>query len=155
MTPKESDKLFTVRYAHLAKKPIHKVGDKITKGVMIGLQGNTGRSTGKHLHLDCVDGWKNYLYKLAEMEADNPRANPKELNFFIDKELFGGAGFVVTTPYADYTYVDSEGKKKLHLGYDLVGYSDKIYWNRSFVGEVLNVGADEFYGYFIQIGFVK
>ena len=155
MIPKKNEMLFTVRYAHLKDIPLLSVGDKVMRGNFIGYQGNTGKSTGKHLHIDVVDGWKSYLYKLAEMEVDNPRANPKELNYFIDTELFGGASFRVTTPYADFMYTDNKVKQKLHLAYDLVGSNDKIYWNRSFIGMVLNVGKDQSYGNFVQIGYKK
>lgn len=155
MIPKDNENLFTVRFAHLAKIPLLSVGDKVMRGNLIGYQGSTGQSTGKHLHIDVVEGWKSYLYKLAEMEVDNPRANPRELNYFIDTELFGGASFRVTTPYADFMYTDENGKQKLHLAYDLVGAQDKIYWNRSMTGMVLNVGSDKAYGNFVQIGYAK
>ena len=43
-------------YGHL-KNNLVKVGDKIKKGDIIGIQGNTGRSTGAHLHYQIsVDG---------------------------------------------------------------------------------------------------
>lgn len=47
---KHSNKFIT-KYAHLRK--IHvKEGDIVIKGQMIGLQGNSGNSTGEHLHFE-------------------------------------------------------------------------------------------------------
>ncbi|MDR0296789.1 MAG: M23 family metallopeptidase [Rickettsia sp.] len=47
---KHSDKFIT-KYAHLKK--IHvKEGDIVTKGQIIGVQGNSGNSTGEHLHFE-------------------------------------------------------------------------------------------------------
>jgi murein DD-endopeptidase MepM/ murein hydrolase activator NlpD len=43
-----------VIYAHLSKLDV-KVGDKVVKGQQIGLSGNTGNSSGPHLHFEMRD----------------------------------------------------------------------------------------------------
>lgn len=39
-------------YLHLANKPSFSVGDKVSEGQTIGIQGSTGNVTGKHLHYE-------------------------------------------------------------------------------------------------------
>lgn len=46
------------RYGHLSK-PMVNIGDKVSAGTLIGLSGNTGNSTGPHLHYQ-VDSSENY-----------------------------------------------------------------------------------------------
>ncbi len=61
---------FTTKYGHLQKNMV-KVGDKVKRGQVIGYRGNTGRSTGTHLHY--------------EVEMNNVPVNP--LNYIIDYSL--------------------------------------------------------------------
>ncbi len=53
LTLKHSEEL-TTRYAHLSKFAKLRVGQKVSKGDVIGYVGSTGRVTGPHLHFEVV-----------------------------------------------------------------------------------------------------
>lgn len=48
------DNGYKTGYSHLSKQLVKK-GDKVKQGDVIGLSGNTGKSTGPHLHLTLTD----------------------------------------------------------------------------------------------------
>lgn len=52
-------------FAHLFEKPILQVGDKVKKGQQIGMIGNTGLSTGPHLH---------FTMKIGDVMTDPKKA---------------------------------------------------------------------------------
>ncbi|WP_290862854.1 M23 family metallopeptidase [Flavobacterium sp.] len=41
---------FTTGYAHLKKNDFFKIGERVLQGQIVALVGNTGKSTGAHLH---------------------------------------------------------------------------------------------------------
>lgn len=157
---------YTIRFAHLETAPAWKVGDTIKSGDTIGKMGTSGQSTARHLHIDCVEGHQVGRYHLKDIEADSPKPAPRQMNYFIDDDLFRYK-ILITTYYADAEYQRS--MKKVHFGYDVVpedrehwengkkvGTSDHfdIHWNRSVQGTVLRVDYDAAgYGNCLYVGF--
>ena len=148
---------YTVRFAHLQEPPKWKIGDKITRGNMIGIMGNTGQSTAAHLHIDCVVGEINKPFKLCDI-GTRYAPDQKQLDYFIDDELFGVKP-VITTKFLDPEYKQTFGKD--HPAYDVVPVDrhernahKNIYWNRSYVGTIsLIVNQPNGYGHCVYITF--
>ncbi len=65
---------FWTNYQHLSSVEV-RVGDTVRVGQLIGYSGNTGRSSGPHLHfelrlVDCYDGYNETEYEFGSCSAD-------------------------------------------------------------------------------------
>jgi len=149
---------YTVRFCHLIERPKLAVGEIVKPGDKIGTMGSSGQSTAIHLHIDCTEGKHSTAYTLAEMEQGHPAPSPRQLNHFIDADLFGIEPFI-TSYYADPEY--QRALLKVHCGYDVVPVDRHkttahhvIRWNRSMPGIVTRVGLDpKGYGHHVYIAF--
>ena len=71
----------TTLYAH-CNDILVKEGDIVSSGQVIGTVGNTGRSTGPHLHLSILNGWAGIDYILWSNSYFNNNLNPiTKINF--------------------------------------------------------------------------
>lgn len=145
---------YTVRFAHLKYKSALKVGDYVNRGDSVGTMGTTGKSTGPHLHIDCVRGSQLYPWRQSQCEELAIVPAPKQLNYFIDDELFKYP-ILIGAYYCDPKYMAN--MDMLHFAYDVEPEhpleKPLIYWNRSMYGLVIATGHDPGYGYYIHIEF--
>lgn len=146
----------TVRYCHL-DKILMKEGDEVNYNDTIGIMGNTGFSSAAHLHIDCIKESERYPWHLYDMESGQLTPELRQLNLFIDSDLFGVKP-VITTGIADVDYMTKYGS--LHLAYDVVPKNRHetsanlgIKWNRSKQGKVISTGEHRIYGKYIHVEF--
>lgn len=71
--------LFWIWYGHLSEVMV-KVGDKVVKGQVVGLSGNTGRSTGPHLHFGVRKSNTGDFYDVEWLGSDNDQRDGKSNN---------------------------------------------------------------------------
>ena len=136
----------TCRLLHLSKVYV-KTGDKIKYKQLLGLQGNTGTSTGKHLHIDCVKG-AEVFYRMADIENGVVQSDKEILDKFKNEDLFQN-NFYVTWDYLEEPYP----YPTKHWGIDLLcTESDEIYFPFD-TGTVVNTGYSSTAGYYIVIQF--
>lgn len=92
----------TATYMHLAKLPVFMKGETIAEGAYIGIQGNTGISSGKHLHY--------------EVQKDGQYLDPEK--------YFTGA---LTDP--EYLWLNSNAADVTWAGVNLTGNSGGLWAN--------------------------
>lgn len=67
-------KRYTSAYFHLRNAPNVKVGQVVTADTLLGIMGNTGNSTGAHLHFEILNGWIGqdfYYHSQAHTDVRN------------------------------------------------------------------------------------
>ena len=75
---RHADGVYT-RYYHLQHKGVTvQPGDNVLQGQIIGYSGNTGFSTGPHLHFDCID---TFSLETSVFEVDFEQTESKENRF--------------------------------------------------------------------------
>lgn len=107
------------RFMHMLNKPNFKVGDKINQGDLLGYVGNTGSSSGEHLHYDISD--ETGLGGSGSMNEAQINAHYKDPNMYLGT-YFKNQGYKGTPIHSQSNSNDSTTAK----GGDYVG-SDKIY----------------------------
>jgi hypothetical protein len=69
-------------YAHMKYNSVTvRVGQKVSKGQVIGYMGNTGHSFGAHLHFEVRDKKDNFINPTPYINADLPVNNPVEPDY--------------------------------------------------------------------------
>jgi hypothetical protein len=79
-----------ILYAHMLRPTPLQVGDRVTRGRVVGLMGSTGRSTGFHLHLELRKDGKciNPVPYMRAFVSDN--ANETHTNGYTQVSTVGG-----------------------------------------------------------------
>lgn len=150
---------YTNMYAHL-KAVECKEGDLLHQDDIIGVMGNTGKSTAAHVHMSSIHGHRKRLWQLKDMFPGGP-CEPSEKQVELSAEgLFKPHDIRITTLYNDPQYpLDWNGKR--HYALDVVPvWLDGCYgmpfvrWSRSWIGKVVKVGwHPEGYGNYVLINY--
>ncbi|MBQ8042083.1 MAG: M23 family metallopeptidase [Alphaproteobacteria bacterium] len=102
-----TNKKATTAYAHLSKRLVN-VGDRVSKGCLIGLAGNTGNSNGSHLHYELyydgikVDPLGSYVSPILGSASANAAAAVTQGTNYLGRAycIRSGLSSVRLRPYA-------------------------------------------------------
>ena len=116
-----------IRFAHLKEQSFLKQGHHIKKGDLIGYIGNTGHSTGTHLHWDCPNEYAGiernpyvYVYGLTKEQVARRYTNPAKFRE-------GNIPAENTLPYNGYRYLErakTKWRTYYHSGEDANSLND-------------------------------
>ncbi len=100
----------TALYAHLSKISVKK-GDRVKSGDVIGVEGNTGNSTGSHLHLEIHKSPWRYPSK---------NSSPETATWILDPMAYmglpGEKGTIIESPFSYDTRSDVSNVKMMICG---------------------------------------
>lgn len=146
---------FSVLYSHFEKVYV-KEEDHVTphlkwkSGTKIGKMGNTGFSTGAHVHIGAVHGKQTELWRLSDMARGNPKPSKEQTDHFID-EYFFETPLLISEGGGWLGYENHYGYDVVPLNRHLTSENYDVVWNRSFAGRVTKVGYDPAYGNYVII----
>jgi murein DD-endopeptidase MepM/ murein hydrolase activator NlpD len=74
---------YVTLYGHLSRI-MARLGSKVTTDTVIALSGNTGRSTGSHLHLE-YRTWPGAAFVLKEQQSPNEQLKDQQISWVDDQ----------------------------------------------------------------------
>ena len=109
--PNSSTYGYATRYLHLAYRPLYVIGASVQVGEQVGLEGNTGASQGRHLHVEMQDISRfNWQWHVSNTQSD-----------YLDPTIFMGIDNVEGTQWLyDGTPVITQIRKKPYPWFILI-----------------------------------
>ena len=113
----EHDATHATLYAHLSSLRFMTVGRKVEQGEVIGYSGNSGNSTGPHLHFEARTIWNNYAshfdpMKLPLISVDDTAAWKHPAKVLLGADDLGSEVYV-SAPAGVYAHNPDFSSKKL------------------------------------------